>query len=175
MFLGPNVPDIFPSKDSMTWRPLSSAGSPRKGSPESSVIWSAPTSCHPSLQASSPSPSDTARRLFVRSPDGTRATHQEPGAYFPDSPNRLLKAEMTGPPRSLRNPNAYMPCSSTPVGSWCQCRPTPRYCLPHLERRRLPHFPLSRLNRTACKLPVYASQRGLPHRYATLGSGCRHA
>ena len=34
---------------------------------------------------------------------------------------------------------------------------------------------LSRLNRAAYRLPVYASQRGLPARCATLGSGRRHA
>ena len=33
---------------------------------------------------------------------------------------------------------------------------------------------ISRLNHTAYKLPVYASQGGLPHHHATLGSGCRH-
>jgi hypothetical protein len=33
---------------------------------------------------------------------------------------------------------------------------------------------ISWLNHTACTLPVYASQRGLPHHHATLGSGCRH-
>ena len=33
---------------------------------------------------------------------------------------------------------------------------------------------ISGLNHTAYILPVYASQGELPHRYATLGSGCRH-
>jgi hypothetical protein len=54
------------------------------------------------------------------------------------------------------------------------CRSTPKCCLPPLEQRRLPHFTLSRLDHTACRLPVYASQDELPHHHATLGSGCRH-
>ncbi len=33
---------------------------------------------------------------------------------------------------------------------------------------------ISGLNHTAYTLPVYASQGGLPHHHATLGSGCRH-
>ena len=55
------------------------------------------------------------------------------------------------------------------------CRLAPRYCLPPLPQRRLLHCALSGLNRTACRLPVYASQDGLPHLHATLGSGCWHA
>jgi hypothetical protein len=61
------APSIFPSKSSMLWRPLPSLGSPGEGSPNSPVLWSAPTPCHPSLWASLPSPSDTAERLIVRS------------------------------------------------------------------------------------------------------------
>ena len=34
---------------------------------------------------------------------------------------------------------------------------------------------LSRLNHTAYRPPVYASQPGLPQDHATLGSGCQHA
>ena len=34
---------------------------------------------------------------------------------------------------------------------------------------------LSRLNHTAYRPPVYASQPGLPQNHATLGSGCQHA
>jgi hypothetical protein len=34
---------------------------------------------------------------------------------------------------------------------------------------------LSRLNHTAYRPPVYASQPGLPQKHATLGSGCQHA
>ena len=64
---------------------------------------------------------------------------------------------------------------SDPGRTSVQCRLTPRYCLPPLEQRRLLHCTLSGLNHTACRLPVYASQDGLPHHHATLGSGCRHA
>jgi hypothetical protein len=34
---------------------------------------------------------------------------------------------------------------------------------------------LSRLNHTAYRPPVYASQPGFPQDHATLGSGCQHA
>ena len=50
----------FPPKVPSLWRPLPSTGSLRVGSPASTVLFDAPTPCHPSPQASLPSPSDTA-------------------------------------------------------------------------------------------------------------------
>ena len=40
-------------------------------------------------------------------------------------------------PRSLGNPRAYMPCSSTPARSRCPAHPAPRCSLPRSQRRRL--------------------------------------
>jgi hypothetical protein len=60
-------------------------------------------------------------------------------------------------------PHAYMPCSQTPVGSRHQVIAVRRCCLPSISRRRLPRVTLlTRLNHTACTLPVYASRPRLP-------------
>ncbi len=66
----------------------------------------------------------------------------------------------------------YVPCSLTPAGPLYSATAALRCCLPPLRRRRLPRLPnISRLTHTARTFAVYASQGGLPHRYARLASG----
>ena len=47
-------------------------------------------------------------------------------------------AKMTWPSRFLEDPNACMPCSSTPAQPWHSCCLMPGCCLPQEARRRLP-------------------------------------
>ncbi len=58
---------IVPLRRSAIRRPLPSTGSWRVSSPASSVLWAAPTPCHPSRRTSLPSLGDTAvcTRLFA--------------------------------------------------------------------------------------------------------------
>ena len=50
----------------------------------------------------------------------------------------FYSAETTGPFRFLEDPNACMPCSSTPAEPWHTCCLMPGCCLPQETRRRLP-------------------------------------
>ena len=106
---------VFPKVPTIR-RPLPSTGSLRVGSPASSVILSAPTPCHPSPQASSPSPSDTASAPTSLLPSpGECIPRGASGRDHRLSHSGCHLAEMTGPPRFLGDPNACMPCSSTPA------------------------------------------------------------
>ena len=117
------------------------------------------------------SPSDTAPRSLVRSHPGANATRHGPGDWSPASPPGLLggNGRISQVPEGPLCLHAML---SDPDRISVQCRLAPRCCLPPLEQRRLLHCTLSGLNHTACRLPVYASQDGLPHLHATLGSGC---
>jgi len=131
----------FPSKAPSVRRSLPSTGSLRTGSPVSTVLFSAPNSCHPSPQASSPSPSDTTSvpASFVPTMEQTLSTVGRGVVIRVPLPG-MFSAEMTGPPRFLGDPLVCMPCSQTPVESWHLCRLMPGCCLPLVERRRLPQL-----------------------------------
>ncbi len=86
--------------------------------------------------------------------------------------HRLPKERATGPPRFLKNPTMNVPCSSTPAGPLrstnCRASMLPSAKLTASAPARTV---ISGLNHTARSLAVYASQGGLPHRYARLASG----
>jgi hypothetical protein len=65
-----------------------------------------------------------------------------------------------------------MPCSPTPAGPTTPCPDGGPMLPPLCQRRRLRRVVLSRLNRTAWALAVYASSGGLPAQDARLASGC---
>ncbi len=120
-------------------------------------------------------PSDTAPRSLLRSHAGANATRHGPGDCSPGFPHPDSPSGNGRTSQVPEGPRCLHAMLSGPGGSLVQCRLIPTCCLPPLEQRRLPPCTLSRLNHTACRLPVYASQGELPHRHATLGSGCRHA
>ena len=174
MLPGPNVPDISPSKVSMIWRPLPSPrslvvrfpwllGTSNRSDflPLFSSGFFLPLSYRSALASSLPCRSERHPTwtwgLFSRLP------HPEPL-----SGNGRISQVPEGP----QCPHAML---SDPGRTSVHCRLTPRCCLPPLEQRRLLLCTLSRLNHTAYRLPVYASQDELSHHHATLGSGCRHA
>jgi hypothetical protein len=175
-FQGSMSPASFPPKAPTIRRPLPSTGPLRVGSPASSVLWSAPTPCHPSPQTSSPSPSDTASApaYLLPSPEGCF-----PGEGIRERlPALPLRIPFSGGDRA----------SQVPGGPQClhALLFDPGGTLPLLlyHARMLPSAGnttsasatiLSRLNHTAYRPPVYASQPGLPQYHATLGSGCQHA
>lgn len=86
------------------------------------TLSSAPTPCHPSPQASLPSPSDTASApaSSLPSPEGCFPGRAS-GRDHRLSHSGFHSAEMTGPPRFLEDPNVCMPCSSTPAEPWHPC------------------------------------------------------
>ncbi len=87
-------------------------------------------------------------------------------------PDRDSCAETTGPPRFLGIPHARMPRSRTPVESRCQAsHGTSMLPSAVVKASASTLSQLSGLCHAACALPVYASQRRLPERHATLGSG----
>ena len=65
-----------------------------------------------------------------------------------------------------------MPCSATPVGLHAPRRGGAAAPAPARGTTRAPALGLSRLNRRAWQLAVYASWRGLPRRRARLASRC---
>ncbi len=140
-------------------------------SPASRVLCGAPTPCRPSGRTSLPSLGRTARGLAIRSQ--ARAARL-PGswAWSPGCPTGILGAETTGPPRFLGIPRARMPRSRTPVESRCQAiHDTSMLPSAVVKASASTISQLSGLCHAACALPVYASQRRLPQRHATLGSG----
>jgi len=136
--------------------------------PASSVILSAPTPRHPSPQASLPSPSDTASApaSSLPSPEGCFPGRAS-GRDHRLSHSGFHSADMTGPPRFLEDPMSACPA----------LRPGGTLTLLLIHARMLPSAGntasasathLSRLNHTAYRPPVYASQPGLPQDHATL-------
>jgi hypothetical protein len=79
---------------------------------------------------------------------------------------------VAGPPRFLDNPDAATPCSSTPAGPDTPCPSGVPMLPPCCQKRRLQRVVLSRLNRTALLLAVYASSWPLRNPDARLASGC---
>jgi hypothetical protein len=169
-------PASFPPRVPTIRRPLPSTGSLWVGSPASSVLLSAPTPCHPSPQASLPSPSDTASApaSSLPSPEGCfpgRASGRD---------HRLspLRIPFSGDDRASQVPGGP-PCLHAmlfdPGGTLAPLLSHPRMLPSAGKTASASATHLSRLNHTAYRPPVYASQPGLPQDHATLGSGCQHA
>lgn len=143
------------------------------GSPASSVLREAPTSCRPSRLARLPSLGGTSRAHSFVAPTAVER-HSAAGLdALTGHPVRFM-LETTGPPRFLADPHVNVPCSLTPA----RPRRLPfdssalRCCLPPRKRRRPSRLVfISGLAHTARSLPVYASQPGSPPDHATLGSG----
>jgi hypothetical protein len=146
-------------------------GVPRVGSPVSSVLWSTPTSCHPSRTASFPSLRGTAAapwasllRALGAASVGRGFSTGVPRTGFRNGGDRT--SQVPG------EPTMNVPCSPTPA------RP-PHSAAAVLRHRLLPkgghrlsrQILISRLNHAARSLAVYASQDGLLRRHARLASG----
>ena len=125
-----------------------------------------------SARASLPSPGGYLRcaHLFVL--DGAERGVVEPG-LLTGCPTGLTQ-EMRDLPGSWRT-SRVQPASLFDPGGTFTLRP---YGVPMLRPSQgttaAPTTPLSGLDHEAVALPVYASQRRLPGRHATLGSGCGH-
>jgi len=74
---------------------------------------------------------------LLPSPEGC-SPGRASGRNYRFSHSGFHSAEMTGPPRFLGDPNACMPCSSTPAEPWHSCCIMPGCCLPQVVQRRLP-------------------------------------
>src|SRR5512135_1524396 len=169
-------PASFPPKVPTIRRPLPSTESLRVGSPASPVLLSAPTPRHPSPQASLPSPSGyrLSTRFFAPFPGGMLPRE----GIRKRSPALPLRIPFSGDDRASQvpgEPQCLHALLFDPGGT---------LTLLLIHARMLPSAGntasasatnLSRLNHTACRPPVYASQPGLPQNHATLGSGCQHA
>jgi hypothetical protein len=171
-------PASFPPKAPTIRRPLPSTGSLRVGSPASSVLWSAPTPCHPSPQTSSPSPSDTASApaYLLPSPEGCFPGRAS-GRDYRLSHSGFHSAEVTGPPRFLEDPNACMPCSSTPAEPCHSCCIMPGCCLPQVTQRRLPQRffrgSITRPTDPLCTLRSLGCPRTTQHSVPAASTLCR--
>ena len=131
----------------------------------------ATTSCRPSRRASFPSLGGTTVHSFVSLPaDECRrrglelvTRYPRPGCCRGD--DRI--SQVPGEPRL-----SVCPCSSDP-GRTDRIRPLRcRSVAPGMRTTKAPAKGLSRLNRMAFGLAVYASQAGLPRHHARLASGC---
>jgi hypothetical protein len=177
-FQGSMSPASFPPKAPTIRRPLPSTGPLRVGSPASSVLWSAPTPCHPSPQTSSPSPSDTASApaYLLPSPEGCFPGRAS-GRDYRLSHSGFHSAEVTGPPRFLEDPNACMPCSSTPAEPCHSCCIMPGCCLPQVTQRRLPQRffrgSITRPTDPLCTLRSLGCPRTTQHSVPAASTLCR--
>lgn len=149
---------------------IRTCGTTASGSPPSFLLRTAPTSCRPSRRASLPSFGDTALcRLFA--PGDVGLLFRARVLWVVASPTTLLMAETTGSPEFPGNPMYTCPAlrpRRDPPGR--PLRPSDS-AFHHYDGVGSRVLPLSRLYHTACGLPVYASQPGLPQHHATLGSG----
>ena len=87
-------------------------------------------------------------------------------------PEPDMSVETDGAPRFLGTPRVPWPCSSTPAGSVTPGHRGVPTRSPRADKSEDSHDDLSRLNRTAWALAVYASQGGSPLHHARLASGC---
>jgi hypothetical protein len=93
------------------------------------------------------------------------------GSALPHTPNEPV--ETTGPPKFLGNPDCfYARFSDSGRTARTHYRGGANRVAPAKGNTKAPALGLSKLNRLASKLAVYASQGGLPHRHARLASRC---
>ena len=134
----------------------------------------APTSCQPSRRASLPSLGDTASAFgSVRVSLRRRTPSEGPGVGNPVAPTGRPSAEMAGAPKFLGNPNSRLPMFSDPGRPE---RPRPLRDIRVAPARGTDEGAddnrLSRLNRMAFGLAVYASRWRSPAIRARLASRC---
>ena len=146
-------------------------GVPRVGSPASSVIRSTPTSCHPSRLASLPSLRGTAAASWASLPQTPDAASTGlglltglPKTGFAGGDGRT--SQVPGGPQCERA-LLFDPGGTVARGHCCASMLPSAISTASAPAKTL----ISRLNHTARSLAVYASQGGLPHRYARLASG----
>ena len=119
--------------------PPSLPGVPRVGSPASSVLRGAPTSCRPSRRTSFPSLGGTTAASCVRSLHRPDAPVQRPGIFGrPGYPSRRVPWRRQDLPGSWGTPMCACPALTTPAGPWRQAIATPRCCLPLVETASAP-------------------------------------
>ncbi len=119
----------------------------------------------PSRRAPLPSLGDTLRCACRFAPGGPGRPTAGLGCVIRSPPPESSRREAVRVSQVPVQPAVPMPCSSTPAGphapGHCGAATRPPLC----PRRRLPRFiQLSRLNRTALGLAVYASPGALPHK-----------
>jgi hypothetical protein len=125
-----------------------------------------------SARASLPSPGGYLRRAHLFVLDGAERGVVEPGRLT-GCPTGLTQ-ETRDLPGSWRT-SRVQPASLFDPGGTFTLRPYGVLVLrPPQGTTAAPTTPLSGLDHEAVALPVYASQRRLPGRHATLGSGCGH-
>jgi len=151
---------------------LPSAGSPRSGSPASSVLLDTPTPHRPSPLASFPSLGGTALAPRVSLPDGPGRLPSGAWVLVSGPPTGVLKAGTMRPPRFLGHPKASAPCSPTPAGPLRQAITALRCC------RRMTDSDGSRVHlafeaQSHGSLASLSTLRscGSPRLHARLGSG----
>ena len=96
--------------------PPSLHGVPRVGSPASTVLSGAMTSCRPSRRASFPSLGDTTRCVRVSPPRGPDAEPWVSWSWSPGISSRAWSMETTGSPKFLGNPDCALALLSDPGG-----------------------------------------------------------
>ena len=165
-----NVPCIFPSKGSNNTAPPSLHRVPSGRFPCFISTIERSDSRHPSPQASLPS-----RQLPLQHP----LFRSLPGGMLLGTWRRSpapLRIPFSGDDRASQVPDepvCLMPAFD-PGGTMAPLLIHAKM-LPSAGTASAPASNLSGLNHTAYRLPVYASQPGLPHHHATLGSRCQHA
>jgi hypothetical protein len=144
-----------------------------RSSPASSVLWGGATPAHTSRRTRLPSHGDTTHWLAGSLPSPANRG-DGPGVVRPVSPAGNLR----GCSRSLTflgNPVVRVLCSSTPVGPADQAIQPADAAPASSQGEGSSQLRISRLNRTASALAVYASQAGSPPHHARLASGRRPA
>ena len=157
--------------------PLPSTGSrPMSVPPLQRYYQDATTSCLPFRRASFPSLGGTTVASSVRSfvTEGAKATR--PGVFSLWPGHSVEAACIRGEGRTSQVPaepqSPVCACSSTPAEPTRGSPIASRSAWPPLrEPRGLQRLRLSKLNHTASRLAVYASQTGSPRHHARLASG----
>jgi len=147
------VPGIEPT----TRRPLLSTGSRRACSPASSILWDAPTPVRPSRRVSLPSLGDTTVASNLCSQRPATPVRGLRGVDVPDSRAGIVGGDgrVSQVPR---DPSCALAVFSDP-GETEHARPFRRVgVVPAFDKSEDSRDDLSRLNRTAWALAVYASQ-----------------
>ncbi len=143
---------------------LPSPGSAEVRSPASTVLWRCATPCA-SRRAPLPSLGDTLRCACRFAPGGPGRPTAGLGFVVRSPQPESSRREAVRASQVPVQPAVPMPCSSTPAGPHAPGHYGAATRPPLCPRRRLPRFiQLSRLNRTALGLAVYASPGALPHK-----------
>ncbi len=171
-------PSYFPKTIPCSDIPLPSTGSrPMSVPPLQRYYQDATTPCLSSRRTSFPSLGDTTVASSVRSVAARDAKATRPGVFslLPGHSAKAAcvrgKGRISQVPAEPRSP--VCTCSSTPAEPTRDSPIAPRPAWPPLrETQGLQRTRLLKLNDTASRLAVYASQAGSPRHHARLASGC---